>query len=259
MLRHVRASKQGDGTITALPQSTDGWAFFLDVDGTLIDIAPTPDSVVVPPDLPGLLETLSAESGGAVALVSGRAIATLDRLFAPLRLAAAGVHGAEMRFPDGRSETFAADSMDALRPQLAELAGRHPGLLVEDKGVAMAVHFRAVPELGPAVERALGEMLAGHRDVHLQPGKMVFEVRPAGVDKGRAVSTFMRAPPFAGRRPFAVGDDLTDESMLAFAVAAGGSAARVGKSNGDAFAGAAFADPAAVLRWLAELVRPRQR
>jgi trehalose 6-phosphate phosphatase len=215
--------------------------------------------VVVPPDLPGLLETLVAEAGGAVALVSGRAIATLDRLFAPVRLAAAGVHGAEMRFPDGHNETAAAESMDVLRPQLAALAERHPGLLVEDKGVAMAVHFRAVPALGPTVESALTDILVGHKDVHLQPGKMVFEVRPAGVDKGRAVSTFMRAPPFAGRRPFAIGDDLTDESMLAFALAAGGSAARVGDAGGDAFGGAAFADTAAVRRWLTELVRPQQR
>ena len=241
-----------------LPQSAEGWAFFLDVDGTLIDIAPTPDSVVVPPDLPGLLETLSAETGGAVALVSGRAIATLDSLFAPVRLAAAGVHGAELRFPDGRRETLAAESIDALRPKLAALAANHPGLLVEDKRVAMAVHYRAAPALGPVVERALDEMLVGHRDLHLQPGKMVYEIRPAGTDKGRAVTTFMGVAPFAGRRPFAMGDDLTDESMLAVATAAGGAAARVGQSNGDALGGARFADTEAVRRWLAELVRPHQ-
>ena len=238
----------------ALPISPDGLAFFLDVDGTLIDIADTPDAVAVPAELPGVLAELSTRTGGAVALVSGRAIATLDRLFSPARLRAAGVHGAEIRPADGKTETVAGPGLDSVRPQLVALGRRHPRLLIEDKGPAIAVHYRADPDLATAVEAALREMVAGHDDLHVQPSKMVFEVRPAGVDKGRALETFMQTPPFAGRLPLAVGDDLTDESMFAAARRLGGMAVKVGAGSGDSAADARLDDPDAVRAWLATLV-----
>ncbi len=241
-------------TSTELPATPDGWAFFLDVDGTLIDIAETPDGVVVPPELPKLLADLSARTGGAVALVSGRAIATLDRLVAPARLAAAGVHGAEMRFADGHRENLGGDALADVRPQLVALGRKHPALIIEDKGPAVAVHYRAEPALGPTIQSALADIVSARPALHVQPGKMVFEVRPAGADKGRALGIFMQRPPFAGRRPLAVGDDLTDEHMFAIADQLGGRGVKVGADSDESAAPTRLADPATVRAWLADLV-----
>ncbi len=235
----------------ALPAPLEACAFFLDLDGTLIDIAETPDGVVVPPDLPGLLSALAERTGGAVALVSGRTIAALDRLVAPAHLPAAGVHGAEMRFADGTEATLAADHMDAVRAGLAKMAADHPELLIEDKGAAVAVHYRARPALGADVEAALGALIAGNEHLRLQPGKMVYEVRPAGADKGRALARFMETPPFAGRTPVAVGDDLTDEHMLQVAHQLGGLA--VGVGNRETTATMRLANPESVREWLQSL------
>ena len=233
--------------------SPDGWAFFLDVDGTLIDLAETPDGVVVPPDLPAMLDRLAERAGGAVAIVSGRAIAALDRLLAPAHLAAAGAHGAELRLAGGAVETVAGPALDGVRTRLAALAARHPKLLVEDKGVAIAVHYRADPQLGPVIGSALDEIVASHDGLHVQPGKMVFEVRPAGVDKGRAVATLMQTAPFAGRRPLAIGDDLTDETMLAAARRLGGMGVWVGATMPPGGADARLDGPESVRRWLRKL------
>ena len=236
-----------------LPASADGWAFFLDVDGTLIDIAATPEAVTIPPELPGILARLSERADGAVALVSGRPIESLDRFFAPLRLPAAGIHGAEMRFPDGRVETSAGAELEPVLKTMRALAVQYPELLVEEKSVSATIHYRARPELGPKVAAALSLIVSGAPDLALQPGKMMLEVRPAGIDKGGALARFMAAPPFAGRRPLAVGDDLTDEHMFRVAAQMGGLAARVGHNDRETAAKARFDDPQSVRSWLSNL------
>lgn len=244
-----------EGPDFALPDDPDGWAVFVDVDGTLIDIAPTPDSVIVPTALPAQLQLIADRAGGALALVSGRAIATLDRLFAPARLAAAGLHGEELRLPDGQVLTRPPPrQLAALRPRLAALAAAHPGSALEDKGSSIAIHFRASPGAGAAIERAVDEMVAESAGVLAeQRGKMVIEVKPAGAGKERAVRRLMEHPSFAGRRPLAIGDDLTDEAMFAAANALGGVTIRVGPAGEPTAARYLLPTPSAVRAWIARL------
>lgn len=237
-----------------LPRRADGWAFFLDFDGTLVEIADTPDGVVVPRDLAAELTRVAARADGALAVVSGRTVATLGRLLAPAQLAAAGVHGAELRLPDGERLASGAPDLTRVRAGLEDFAVAHPGVLVEDKGVAVALHYRRAPHVAAA---AIAAAEAAARDSHgaleVQHGKMVVEVRPAGADKGRALGTFMMHAPFAGRRPIAIGDDVTDEAMFATARTFGGMAVRVGPANEPTAASLHIADPAALRAWLATL------
>jgi trehalose 6-phosphate phosphatase len=240
-----------------LPKSAAGLAFFFDLDGTLIDIAETPDDVVVPSDLTVMLSRLAALADGAVAIVSGRAIATIDRLLAPLHLPAAGAHGAEMRGPNGEAVVVTTEGIEAVRQRLLGFARRHPAIRVEDKGVAFAVHYRADPTLRPLVEEAVRRAVAPHPDLHIQRGKMVYEVHAAGIDKGRALAALMREPPFAGRVPVAVGDDLTDEGMFVEAARLGGVTVAVGTDLADTAASLVLPDPAAVRNWIRKLVGDR--
>jgi trehalose 6-phosphate phosphatase len=240
---------------SGLPSSPDPWAFFLDVDGTLIDIAPTPEAVVIPPDLPDMLARLAHRAHGALAIVSGRPLDSLDRFFAPAHLPAAGIHGAEMRFPDGSIEAQAAPELESVRGALRAIGGRHPELLVEEKSVSVTIHYRLRPELEPVVRAEIERIIAGVPGLALQPGKMMLEVRPASADKGRALARFMQARPFVGRRPLAVGDDLTDEHMFRIAVELGGLAVRVGREPRDTAATAHVADTESVRRWLSNLTR----
>jgi trehalose 6-phosphate phosphatase len=244
-----------------LPHSPDGWAFFLDIDGTLIDIAPTPDAVVVPAGLPEALAALVAATGGAVAVLTGRDLATVDRLFAPILLPAGAVHGSLLRDAHGAiiGDPPAA-GLSAVRERLAAFVEANPAALLEDKGTAVAVHFRVDPGLESAAEAAVGEAMAATGEgLAVQPGKMVFEVRPAGADKGAALDVFMQSQDFRGRRPIAVGDDLTDESMFRAALAHGGAAFRVGTPppGRTSVAATAFAGPAEVRAWLSALVSPQ--
>jgi trehalose 6-phosphate phosphatase len=211
-----------------LPATPNGWAFFLDFDGTLIDIAPTPEAVTIPPELPGVLMRLADRADGALALVSGRPMESLDRFLAPVRLPSAGIHGAEIRLPDGRREMLAAPELEALRGRLRALGVGAPELLVEEKSVSVTIHYRQRPELGPSLRAAILAIISGSPGLVLQPGKMMLEVRPAGADKGQALTRFMEQPPFAGRRPLAIGDDLSDEHMFQVAEKMGGLAVRVG-------------------------------
>ncbi|SDB20687.1 trehalose-phosphatase [Bauldia litoralis] len=239
----------------SLPSTTDDWAFFLDIDGTLIDIAPTPDAVVVPHDLPGILDRLSQRTGGALALLTGRDLDTVDRLFAPFTLPAGAIHGTQLRFADGEvAIPSESPALAGIRERLGAFVAGRPGMLLEDKGTALAVHFRADPTAHDAVEREVRDAAAaGGADLTVQPGKAVFEIRPAHADKGRALATFMDSPAFAGRRPVAIGDDVTDESMFAEATRRGGQAFRVGAAQAGSFAHKAFDDPAGVRAWLAGL------
>ena len=246
--------------MTATPHtdhpSLSALALFLDVDGTLLEIAPTPQGVSVPEALRQRLRALSDGSGGAVALVSGRAIADLDGLFAPLTLPAAGLHGFEYRDGSGeygRRPLPSAAALERARAAMVELAQRHPRLLVEDKRFALALHFRDAPQLEEPVVAAMLEVAASlGGELELQRGKMVVELRPAGATKGKAVAAFLQAPPFAGRLPIFLGDDLTDEPAFELVNRLGGLSVLVGAPRPSA-ARCRLEDVSAVRHWLAEL------
>jgi trehalose 6-phosphate phosphatase len=233
-----------------------GWAFFLDVDGTLLEYADRPAGVHVSPELAETIVRLAHASDGAVALISGRALSDVDRLFAPLILPAAGQHGAERRQADGICHRHPVLA-DGLRRVVAELAGftaRHAGLLLEDKGMSVALHFRLRPELREIVEsevsRVAGALGAAWA---CQPGRLVYEIRPGGRDKGMAIADFMAEPPFEGRLAVFVGDDLTDEQGFIVVNRYGGLSVKVGA--GETAAGWRLPDAEAVRRWLDGCVR----
>jgi trehalose 6-phosphate phosphatase len=237
-----------------VPAASDTWALFLDADGTLLDIAPEPQLVHVAPDLPALLARLSRRFSGSLAFVSGRTIADLDHLFHPLRFPAAGIHGAERRDALGALHCagLASDELSPVRDELRRFAARHPALLLEDKGRSLALHFRHAPELEHEVrgvlERALVRLPPGS---HLQPGRCVIEIKHGSATKGSAIAQFMQEPPFAGRVPVFLGDDLTDEAGLAYAESHGGHAVFVGpeRQPGRGW----LPDPTAVREWLRSL------
>lgn len=233
-------------------------AFFLDVDGTLLEIAPHPDAVEVPEGLAGTLETLARLAGGALALVSGRTVERLDALFAPVVLPVAGSHGAELRLSPGAPVERADDLDRSLVAELHQVAARFGGVFTEDKGPAFAVHYRTRPELKPELLQALGDLLQGRPDLALLAGHFVFEIKPAGRDKGTAIRAFMSHPPFAGRIPVFVGDDVTDEAGFHAVSQAGGLAVAVGTPRAGAHE--VLPDPAAVRAFLTHLAAvPRQR
>lgn len=242
----------GSPVTLALP--TGPLALFLDVDGTLIDIAPCPDAVVVPEPLRQALGRLGERLNGALALVSGRSIADLDTLFRPLRFRAAGVHGAEMRTePDGAVSARDGDALPAdFIAAVRHLAAGHAGTLVENKGYSVAVHYRADPSAGPALRAGLDALVAETGPgLQVLPGHMVFDVKRSDVDKGVAITAFMAHAPFAGRQPVFIGDDVTDLSGFAAVLAAGGLAYSVTTPR-PGLSGH-FADPQTVRDWVAAL------
>lgn len=229
-------------------------ALFLDFDGTLVEIAPDPGAVVLVPAARHALESLTRALGGAVAILSGRELADLDRHLAPLRPAAAGGHGAERRRAgDAATETAPVPAVPpAILAELGEFALAH-GLLLERKPAGASLHFRARPELEREA-RALADRLAGQTDgFRVIHGKMVAEIAPAARHKGAALEAFLAEPPFAGRRPIAVGDDRTDEDAFEAAIAAGGAAIKIGP--GETAATHRLPDTAACVAWLAEAAR----
>ena len=237
----------------SLPAWDPRWAVFLDVDGTLVEIAARPDLAQAPPVLIDLLSRLPPRLGGALALVSGRSIASLDVLLAPLDLPVAGLHGLERRDASGYVHHAVADEdrLHEAKHELWQFAERHAGLLVEDKGPAVAVHFRAAPELEPAV-RATLEPIAERLGSGwcLQPGKKVLEIKPTGRNKGTAIAEFMREAPFAGRVPVFIGDDVTDEAGFAVVNGLGGYSVGVGIGT-HSNAMLRIAEVRGVLDWLA--------
>jgi len=234
-----------------LPQWRDDWALFLDVDGTLLKIAATPAAVSVPARTIELLERVQRRLAGALALVSGRRVADLDALFAPLRLPAAGAHGAERRDASGRYHAEELGSaLDPARRLLSAWADEHRGTLLEDKGVALALHYRAAPALEEAARAAVAAAAAAAGpSFHVQDGKKVFEIKVGGHGKGAAIAQFMSEAPFAGRLPVFVGDDLTDEDGFEVVNHLGGHSIAVGV-NRDTHARWHLADESEVLRWL---------
>ncbi len=190
-------------------------ALFLDVDGTLIDLGPSPQEVHVSDELRDSLARLSRATGGAVALVSGRPIADLDALFAPLKLPAVGGHGAELRVRDAVSAVEPLPP--ALRKHLAAAATPGSGIIVEDKGYSLALHYRKAPQHEDRLRShiAAGRAAFPAEATEVLPGKAMFEVKRSHVSKGDGVSALMGHAPFAGRMPVFIGDDVTDESVFA--------------------------------------------
>jgi trehalose 6-phosphate phosphatase len=211
------------------PKPSVDWAYFLDVDGTLLEIAPNPNAVRVEQSLLHLLERLHRASG-AVALISGRAISDLDRRIAN-RLPRAGQHGLERRDSNGRLRLHATptEAKDRIRTALAPWLERHPGLLLEDKGVTLALHYRQEPELEEQMNELMAKLIADAGDnLVMQKGKCVVEAKPANFDKGTAIEEFLAEAPFKDRKAVFIGDDLNDEHGFAVINKVGGISIKVG-------------------------------
>jgi len=228
-------------------------ALFLDIDGTIIDIALTPEAVVVPELLKLSLSRVREQLGGALALVSGRTLDAIDELFAPLKFAAAGAHGAEVRAaPDGPVKRCAIPLTAPERAALAQVARLDPRLRLEDKGYSMAVHYRTARELEDKVLATVQQEVAGlGEDLRILCGKAVVEVKQRGFSKGTAVRDLMQRPPFLNRRPIYFGDDVTDEDALAIMPEFSGLGISVGQLRPGATG--QVATPAEVRQWLAGL------
>ena len=243
------------GLLELSPRNGGDLALFLDFDGTLIEMAPTPGAATAPGGLADLLAELADALGGALAVVTGREIADLDLRLAPFRGRAAGVHGAEIRFDPkaGAARQGAALGSGALA-DIRRLAAFEPRLLIEDKGASIAVHFRAAKSAEPRLERELTDYIAAaDGGLRLLRGRKVFEILNGGFSKGEALARFMAGPPFAGRKPVMIGDDHTDIPAMQTCAARGGFGFTVA---GEFFCAdqADFAGPDAVRAWLMELL-----
>jgi trehalose 6-phosphate phosphatase len=208
-----------------------GWAYFLDLDGTLVELAESPGTVRLDAVLPALVERLRRSSDGALAFISGRSIDDLDRLFPGREYPAAGQHGFERRDAEGHHFTLPTSTRGRAqaRQRLSRVVRGHPRLEFEDKGSSFALHYRRAPRLAGfahrsanAVRRSLGSRYT------VQAGKRVVEIVPAGRNKGSAIAAFMREAPFAGRTPLFIGDDRTDEFGFAVVNRLGGCSVKVG-------------------------------
>ncbi len=220
-------------------------ALLLDMDGTLLDIAPTPDQVRVAPGLADALRRLRDVMGGALAVVTGRPIEQVDGLFGDVPYAVAGEHGGAIRHAPGAEVVRASLPSAPVEWVLeaARIADAHPGVLLEQKQRGFVLHYRAVPALGPMLRDAALALIAPRSgEFQLMEALMAWEIRPRGADKGSAVEALMAEPPFAGRQPIFIGDDVTDEDGMRAARALGGAGLRVDEC---------FGDPAGVRAWLA--------
>lgn len=230
--------------ITAgLPAPARDWALFLDLDGTLLDIAPTPDAVIVPPDLVTDLTSVSKALGGALAIVSGRGLDTIDSLLAPLRLPVGSEHGALVRLPNGAYDEVELKVPEDWKTALHDLVAACPGVLAEIKSHNIVAHYRNAPSHEEDVRRLINRLVAcDPQNFALLEAKMAFEILPRQVTKGHVVDCLMNVEPFRGRIPVFIGDDITDEDGFAAAIKLGGIALHVASS----FAGR----PSEVRHWL---------
>ena len=218
-------------------------ALLLDLDGTLLDIAPTPDAVVVPPDLMASLRALRGRLDGALAVISGRPVEQVEALLPDTVQAIAGEHGGAIRHAPGEAlERFDLPTpSEAWFAAGARIAAAHPGAALERKAHGFVLHYRAAPTLGPALCEALAALVEGSDRFVIVPARKAWELRPHGADKGTAVEALMRRAPFAGREPVFIGDDVTDEDGIAAARRLGGVGLRVAD---------AFGTPTGVRAWL---------
>jgi trehalose 6-phosphate phosphatase len=229
-------------------------ALFLDFDGTLAPIVDSPDAARLPPGVLELLARLARQSEGALAIVSGRSIDDLDRLLQPLVLPIAGLHGSQWRGVDGAVHQLSLDTapLALLAAQAEEFARSHPGILIERKGLSLAVHYRRAPHSREPLSELLRNAITPYADNYvLQPGKMVMEIRPGAANKGIAIGRFMRQPPFLGRIPLFAGDDITDEAGFETVNALGGISIKIG--SGPTCAIQRVESPPAFAQWLSKL------
>ena len=242
--------------VSELAQRLSEYALLLDIDGTLLDLAPTPREVWVPPGLAETLNRLHDKTSGALALVSGRSLNDIDLIFAPAQFPAVGGHGAEMRISiDSEAVATHAPPMDKeLKRRLAAIARLSPGILLEDKGYSLALHYRLAPHAEKAIYEAVSLIRADlpNAPIEVLPGKCVCEIKQSGFDKATGVRELMAHEPFRGRRPIFIGDDVTDESVFAIMPDLGGLAFSVGRrAQGVADH---FGEPRDVRAWLARLI-----
>ena len=231
-----------------IPDLTRDTALFLDLDGTLLDIAERHDLVWVAPELPDVISRLSAALGGAVAIVTGRPLSDVDRLLPLPGMAVAAEHGARLRLPDGTIAPHAADlpERDSWIGQVKAALHLWPGAFIEEKSVGFVVHYRQAPEHGAEIGRFLADLVAPAQGrAEILPALMAYEIRAQGVGKGHAVRHLMEDAPFAGRVPVFIGDDVTDEEGMAAAEALGGQGLHVHRVFGG--------EPARVRAWLARM------
>jgi len=217
-----------------LPEPCPDWALFLDFDGCIVDIAPTPEAVDVPDCLPSLLVALREALGGAVAIVSGRSIEQIDGFLGTAVPVVAGLHGLERRTTDGTivRPPLPRNDLDVVRALLEEFATARPGVLVEDKKYTLALHYRLAPSLLDDCREVVNAALRGApQGWQAIEGKFVFEIRPCEPNKGTAIEAFMGEAPFLGRTPVFCGDDITDEDGFEVVNARGGVSVRVGKGS----------------------------
>jgi trehalose 6-phosphate phosphatase len=231
-------------------------AILLDIDGTLLDLAPTPREVWVPPGLAKTLNRLLERTAGALALVSGRSLNDIDLIFAPAEFAAIGGHGAELRvIADSEAVVTHAPPLDKeLKRRLAAIARLSPGILLEDKGYSLALHYRLAPHAEKAIYEAVSLIRADlpNASIEVLPGKCVCEIKHSGFNKASGVRELMAHAPFKGRRPLFIGDDVTDESVFAIMPDLNGLAFSVGR-RAKGVAGH-FDEPSDVREFLARLL-----
>lgn len=235
----------------AAPVPSPSWAYFFDIDGTLVRIARSPGDVRIDGSLRQVIEALYQSTGGAVALITGRRISDVDRLFPGIGLPVAGQHGVERRNDKGQisRHPFPSVRLDAVRHRLAETVARHPMLELEDKGLSLALHYRNAPQLASYAHRLMRSLVTPLSKAYcVQAGKRVVEIRPSGRDKGIAIQEFMREQCFRGRTPVFLGDDATDEYGFVMVNHLGGHSVKVGP--GPSSARWRLPDVAAVRAWL---------
>ncbi len=251
-----RPSRTADPAARDLARRLDQSAILLDIDGTLLDLAPTPREVWVPPGLSKTLGRLLMRTSGALALVSGRSLNDIDLIFAPEQFPAVGGHGAEMRISaDSEAVATHAPPMDKeLKRRLAAIAKLSPGILLEDKGYSLALHYRLAPHAEKAIYEAVSLIRADlpNAPIEVLPGKCVCEIKHSGFNKATGVLELMTHEPFKGRRPIFIGDDVTDEAVFGIMPDLGGLAFSVGRrAKGVADH---FDEPRDVREWLAHLL-----
>jgi trehalose 6-phosphate phosphatase len=229
-------------------------AILLDIDGTILDLAPSPRQVRVPTGLRQTLTRLNELADGALALVSGRPLADIDLIFSPLELAAIGGHGAELRATPRAKVMMRANPLDAaLKRKLAGVSKLGPGVLAEDKGYSLALHYRLAPDKGDAVRAAVEKICAevAPGTVEILPGKLVVEIKPFGINKASAVCELMELAPFMKRSPIFIGDDITDEPVFGAVSRFGGLGFSVGRVAAEV--NGHFEKPESVRAWLARV------